>query len=168
MSGSRSARSRAAHLAMLSLVAVAAAVVSAGAQETVSISVPMAVGFQVTDVSRSTGGAPNVTTLSFSNANLGAGKALRVSVQSDAAAFTPPGGAAIPASHVSWNNLGASGGIGMNGTLSSSSFALVLQSDPGRTSGHIDLGWTLAAPGSGIRAGTHQLTIRWKLESIAP
>jgi hypothetical protein len=44
----------------------------------------------------------------------------------------------------------------------------VFQSDPARTSGHVDLAWTLAAPGSGIRAGTHQLTIRWKLESITP
>jgi hypothetical protein len=26
----------------------------------------------------------------------------------------------------------------------------------------------LAAPGSGIRAGEHQLTIRWIVESIAP
>jgi len=36
------------------------------------------------------------------------------------------------------------------------------------TSGRVDLGWPLAAPGSGIRAGTHQLTIRWKVESITP
>jgi hypothetical protein len=168
MSGSRSAPSRAVHIAVLSMMAVAAAVVSAGAQETVSISVPMAVSFQVTDVSRSTGGSPGVTTISFSNANLGAGKALRVSVQSDAAAFTPPSGSSIPVANVSWNNLGANGGIGWNGILSSSSFALVFQSDPGRTSGHVDLGWTLAAPGSGIRAGSHQLTLRWKLESITP
>ena len=36
------------------------------------------------------------------------------------------------------------------------------------TSGHVDLAWSLAALGSGIRAGNHQLTIRWKVESIAP
>ena len=64
---------------------LAAAVVSAGAQETVTISVPLAVSFPVTDVSRSTSGTPSVTTVSFSNANLSPGKALRVSVQSDAA-----------------------------------------------------------------------------------
>jgi hypothetical protein len=62
----------------------------------------------------------------------------------------------------------AGGGTGWNGTLGSSSYALVFQSDPARTSGHVDLAWTLAAPGSGIRAGNHQLTIRWKLESITP
>ena len=84
------------------------------------------------------------------------------------APFTPPSGPSIPASNVSWSNLGANGGLGMNGTLSSSSYALVFQSDPASTSGHIDLGWTLSAPGSGIRAGNHQLTIRWRVESITP
>jgi hypothetical protein len=73
-------------------------------------------------VSRSTTGTPNLTTISFSNANLLLGKALRVSVQSDAAAFTPPSGSSIPVANVTWNNLGASGGIGWNGTLSSSSY----------------------------------------------
>ena len=147
---------------------VLAGAVSAGAQETVTISVPLAVSFPVTDVSRSTSGAPNVTTVSFSNASLSPGRVLRISVQPDAAAFTPPGGSSMPASNVSWSNLGANGGVGMNGTLSSSSYALVFQSDPATTSGHIDLGWALAAPGSGIRAGNNQLTIRCKVESITP
>ena len=162
------AGSPALRITVLAIVASAATVVFAGAQETVSISVPLAVSFPVTDVSRSTSGTPDITTISFSNANLSPGKALRVSVQSDAAAFTPPGGSSIPVSNVSWNNLGANGGIGWNGSLHSSSFALVFQSDPGRTSGHVDLGWTLAAPGGGIRAGSHQLTLRWKVESITP
>ena len=162
------AGSLAMRITVLAIAVSGAAVVSAGAQETVSISVPLAISFPVTDVSRSTSGAPNVTTISFSNAILSLGKALRVSVQADAAAFTPPSGSSIPVANVSWNNLGANGGIGWNGILSSSSFALVFQSDPGRTSGHVDLGWTLAAPGSGIRAGSHQLTIRWKVESITP
>jgi hypothetical protein len=166
MSGCRSVAAVAARLAVLAVVAATAA--TAAAQDTVTISVPLAVSFQVPDVSRNTGGTPNVSTINFSNANLGAGKALRVSVRSDAAAFTPPGGASIPASNVSWTNLGANGGIGWNGTLSSSSYMLVYQSDPTRTSGYIDLGWTLAAPGAGIRAGSHQLMLRWKVESIAP
>jgi hypothetical protein len=165
---SQCAGSLATRITVLAIVVSGAAVVSAGAQETVSISVPLAISFPVTDVSRSTGGTPNVTTISFSNASLSLGKALRVSVQADAAAFTPPGGSSIPVANVSWNNLGASGGIGWSGILISSSFALVFQSDPGRTSGHVDLGWTLAAPGSGIRAGSHQLAIRWKVESITP
>jgi hypothetical protein len=146
----------------------AATAASAAAQDTVNIAVPSAVSFSVTDVTQGTSGWPNPMTVSFSNAHLSPGKALRVSVQADGAAFTPPSGLGIPTSNVSWTTVGAGGGTGWNGTLSSSSYALVFQSDPARTSGHIDLAWTLAAPGSGIRAGSHQLTIRWKLESITP
>lgn len=147
----------------LAVAVSGAAVASADAQESVSISVPMAVSFAVTDVSQSTSGTPNVTTISY-NASLDPGKALRVSVQADAAAFTPPGGPSIPAANVSWNVVGAN----ESGPLSSSSFTLVFQSEPGWPSGDVNLEWTLAAPGSGIRAGSHQLTIRWRVESITP
>jgi len=163
-----SARLRTVRIAVLVILAVAASVASAAAQETVAITVPSTVTFIVTDVSRSTSGAPNLTTIRFSNANLIPGKSLRVSVQAGAFGFTPPSGASIPASNVSWNNLGASGGTGWNGTLGSASYALVFQSDPASISGHVDLGWALAAPGGGIHAGNHQLTIRWKVESITP
>jgi len=153
---------------VLGIVAWAATVVCAGAQETVSITVPAAISFPVTDVSRTTAAVPNSTRISVSNASLNPGKALRVSVQADTSAFAAPGGSAIPASNVSWTTLGASGGTGWSGALSSSSYALVFQSDPSPSSGHVDVGWTLAAPGGGIRAGTHDLTIRWKLESVTP
>ena len=166
MSRLRSARWRATRNAEFGLMAWAAVVASTAAQDMVNIVVPPAVSFSVTDVTQS--GGPNPMTVSFSNAHLSAGRALRVSVQADGAAFTPPSGLGIPTSKVSWTTVGASGGTGLNGTLSSSSYALVFQSDPARTLGHIDLAWTLAAPGSGIRAGSHQLTIRWKLESITP
>ena len=162
------AGARATRITVLAIAVSGAAVVSAGAQETVSISVPLAISFPVTDVSRSTSGTPNVTTISFSNASLTTGKALRISVTSDAAAFTPPGGASIPVSKVSWSILGQNGGTGTGGTLSSSSYGLVFQSNPASTSGHGDLAGSLAAPGSGIRAGNHQLPIRWKVESITP
>jgi hypothetical protein len=150
-------------------VAWAATCASAAAQETVNITVPAAVFFNVTDVSVSTSGAPSSTRVSFSNATLGS-KFLRVSVQPDVAAFTPPNGSgiSIPASKVSWTIAGQNGGVGSNGTLSSFSSALVFQSNPATPEGYVDLGWTLAASGSGIRAGNHQLTIRWKLESISP
>jgi hypothetical protein len=155
-------------IALFGALAWAATSASAAAQETVSIVVPSAVSFSVIDVTQSTSGGPNPATISFSNATLKAGRALRVSVQADGAAFTPPSGSSIPTSNVSWTTVGAAGGTGWNGTLGSSSYALVFQSDPTKTSGHVDLAWTLAAPGSGIRAGLHQLTIRWKLESITP
>lgn len=168
MSRVGSAGSVAVRIAVLAITALAATVVPAGAQETVSIAVPAAVSFAVTDVSRSTTGSPSPATISFSNASLNAGKALRVSVQADAAAFTPPNGSSIPASKVSWSTVGVAGGTGWNGTLSATSYTLVFQSGPSPTSGHADLAWTLAAPGSAVRAGLHQLTIRWKVESITP
>jgi hypothetical protein len=158
----------AARIVIVGVIASAAASASVAAQETVTITVPSFVSFSVTDVTRSTTGAPSPSTISFSSANLTTGKALRVSVLAAAAAFTPPSGASIPVSKVSWSLLGANGGTGMSGTLSSSSYELVFQSNPATMSGHVDLAWALAAPGSGIRAGTHQLTIRWKAESITP
>jgi hypothetical protein len=164
----RSAVSPAIRIALLGIAALAAAVVCAGAQETVNVSVPMAVNFAVTDVTRSTSGAPSPVTISFSNSSLINGRALRISVQADAASFTPPSGSSIPASRVSWTSAGAHGGLGMNGILSSTSYAMVFQSNPATPSGYVDLAWTMAAPGSGIRAGVHQLTIRWKFESITP
>jgi hypothetical protein len=168
LSRPRSALPQAARIAIFGIMTSAATGAPAAAQETVHIVVPSAVSFPVTDVARTTSGAPNPTTISFSGAVLGSGKALRVSVQADAFAFVAPSGSRIPASQVIWTTAGPVGGTGWNGTLGSSSYALVFQSDPARTSGHVDLAWALMAPGSGIRAGSHQLTIRWKLESIAP
>ena len=168
MSSLISARSVAAGVVLAGMAGWAALMASAGAQETVSITIPPGISFPVSDVSRSTGGQPDQVRVSFSNANIDPASALRVSVRADAAGFTPPSGASIPASNVSWTTLGAGGGIGWSGVLASSSYALVFQGDPSTTAGHVDLAWSLAAPGSGIRAGIHQLTIRWKLEVVTP
>jgi hypothetical protein len=158
----------AARIAVLCVLAWETTSAPLAAQDTVTIAVPSFVSFSVTDVTSSTTGAPSPSTIGFSSANLTIGKALRVSVLAAAAAFTPPGGAGIPGSKVSWTLLGASGGTAMSGTLSSSSYGLVFQSNPGTASGHVDLAWSLAAPGSGVRAGNHHLVIRWKVESITP
>lgn len=149
-------------------VALAAAALPASAQDSVTIQVPIGVSFQVSDVSRSSNGSPESSTLSFSSANLTGGHVLRVSLQADAAAFTPPSGAGIPASKVTWTAFSATGGTAFNGTVGSSAYNLVFQSAPTATSGQVDLTWSLAAPGSGTRAGSHQLAIRWKVESITP
>ena len=156
-------------IALFGVVAWLAAAGTATAQETVAIEVPSNVSFPVTNVSVGTSGAPDPVTVRFSQGNLGPGRALRISVQADGSTFTPPaGGVTIPASSVSWTSVGVGAGTGFNGTLSASTYAIVFQSDPGSASGHVDLGWTLAAPPAGIRAGNHQLTIRWKLEAITP
>jgi hypothetical protein len=159
---------RSAVLVLFAVIVWTAASASVSAQETVTIAVPSFLSFSVTDLTSITNGGPSPSSVSFSAASLTAGKAVRVSVIADAAAFTPPGGPGIPVAKVSWRVLGANRGTGANGTLSSSSYGLVFQANPATASGHVDLAWSLAALGSGIRAGNHQLMIRWKVESITP
>lgn len=138
---------------------------NAEAQETVDISLPLNVSFQVVDVNVSAFAGP--TALTFSNGTLGAGRALRISVRSESD-LTPPSGPAIPASKVSWTTSNVSNGVGVNGTLSASVYSQVFESQANATSGGVDLSWTLSAPGTPRRAGNHQATLRWKLEAITP
>jgi hypothetical protein len=150
------------------LLAIAAGVRPAAGQETVNVELPASVGFAIANVAEATTGS--TTTVGYSSAALSSGNVVRLSVRADAASFTPPvpGTLAIAASKVSWSIAAQQNGTAANGTLSSASWGLVLQGDPGRSSGSADLVWSLAAPGGGIRAGSHQLTIRWKIESITP
>ena len=123
-------------LAALAIAMSIVAAVSVAAQEMVSISVPMAVSFQVTDVSRSTSwqSSGGHHQLFQRHARSGPGPP-RERPGGCRGLYTAERRAGIPASKVSWNNLGASGGVGLNGTLGSSFFVLVFQSDPGITSG---------------------------------
>ncbi|MDO8682555.1 MAG: hypothetical protein Q7N50_03640 [Armatimonadota bacterium] len=136
--------------------------------ESVDITVPTSVVFNVIDISTATTGSPNPTTVSFVNANLVSGSALRISVKANAADFISPGGTAIAASNVSWTTGNAQGGTSFNGSLSSVGFTEVYQSNANPTSGTVDIVWSLAAQGSGIRGGDHTLAITWKLESVVP
>jgi hypothetical protein len=139
------------------------------AQETVSVSFPAAVSFSVTNVSATTTGSPNPSVIRFSNQILLPAHALRISVKADTADFTPPGGTTkIPASKASWTTSNPNHGIGSNGTLSSASYSIVFVGQKNPQPGGVDLTWTLAPPPSGIRAGTHTLTVRWKVEAITP
>jgi hypothetical protein len=136
------------------------------AQEVVDVNAPGSLSFQVSDVGSSTAGTP--TTVSYTGAVLVPGRVLRISVKADSAVLTPPSGAAIPVSNISWTASNAQGGVGSAGTLSDTTWGQVFESSPSPIAGGVDLTWTLAAPGAGIRAGTHQLTLRWKFESVVP
>ena len=59
-------------------------------------------------------------------------------------------------------------GIGINGTMSTSTYTPVYESQVLAVTGRVDLTWTLAAPGASIRAGTHQALLRWKFEVFTP
>ena len=135
--------------------------------ETARVTVPAFVQFQVTDVTTSTEALTGTTTLTYDTALLSIGHVLRISVKADGD-LTPPGGSAIPASNISWQTSAVSNGIGINGVLSKTTYTQVFHGDAGVTSGSVDLVWTLSSPGSSIRAGTHEVTLRWKIESIMP
>jgi hypothetical protein len=155
-------------IGLVALGAIAIGGNAALAQEHVDFDAPVSVVFLVTDVGASTPDG-SVTTLSFSNASLTAGKKLRISVQADVSDFyISTGGTAIAASRVSWTTSNASSGTGWGGTLSSGGYATVFESNADPTAGSVDISWQLSAPGSGTRAGDHTLTLRWKLESVGP
>lgn len=147
------------------------AVAGIGAREptqvdTVRVVVPPAVLFQVADVGAQAAASSPVT-VSFDSAVLAPGKVLRISVRADGD-LTIPGGAAIPASNISWTTSNVAGGIGMNGVLSKTIYTPVYESSAGVTSGRLDLNWTLAPPGGNIRAGTRQAALRWRFEAVTP
>ena len=150
------------------LVLGAVGVAPAAAQQSVSVDLPAVVGFVVADVGSSTAGS--TTTVSFADASLDPGKVLRVWVKADAASFTPPasGASSVAASKVSWSPAAAHNGIGSSGALSSVSWTLLFESDAGQTSGWAEIDWSLAALDGRVRAGNHQVSLRWKLEAVTP
>lgn len=137
------------------------------ASNTVQISLPAAVNFFVTNVGAATIGSPGPSPVLFSNLDVRRNRGLRVSVRA-VSNFSPPSGAAIPASMLSWTVSSAVNGFGANGTLGTGGFRVVYESFANVQSGSFDVTWTLGAPGPLVRAGVHTLTMRWRLESFKP
>jgi hypothetical protein len=152
-------------LAGVAVVLVFCALGTVSAVETTRIALPASLGFTVTNVSASTIGNPNPTPVSLTNISLSTSNRVRVSVKADSN-FVPPSGTAIPASKVSWTTASAVQGTGSSGTLSTSAYGQVFQSSPNKTSASISVTWTLAAPGTPLRAGNHTMTMRWKVEGF--
>ena len=152
-------------IAILALGLGLAPVALHSAPETVTISIPAAVGFAVTNVGVTTAGSPASGAVTFLGLSVAGGHVLRISVKADSN-FVPPSGTAIPASKVSWTTSGATNGTGSNGTLSTSTYGQLFQSSNGKKAGTVNVSWSLAAPGTPLRAGVHTLVVRWKLESF--
>ena len=149
-------------LTVFGLCQVAARVHS---DETVNITIPSFLAFAVNDVSVDTTSSDPFT-VTFDSAALSSGHSLKISVESDTTNFSSVGGDALPASLVKWSIDSASGGTGSPGTLSTT-FQPVFQSDATPTSGSAALTWKMSAPGaSGVKAGDHNLTLTWKIESL--
>jgi hypothetical protein len=156
----------------LSAIVVAIAVVArpALAQQVVTITVPTGVSFNVVDVTATTSGSPAPTSVSYSTAlNFTKTQQLKVSVQATSSTFSGPGTTHPAASKISWTATAAAGSAS-NGTLSSTAYTQVYLSPKDlkvTSSGSVNLTWTLAAiAATGLRSGTHTLTVRWKFEAI--
>ena len=137
------------------------------ARSEVTIQMPSMLGFNVMDVSRVTPGSPTPFTIQLSNIHLrGPAKTLRLGVRAMAANFNPPSGPALPASLVFWTTGAVQNGVGSGGTLDNTAFRTVFTSVNNPRTAAVNINWNLAAPGPGIRAGAHTLTINWRIEAL--
>ena len=139
--------------------------------EQADVTVPAAISFTVSDVSSST--ASSSQSVSATTIVLDDGKALKISLQANAADFTPPTGGTNTwaAADVTWDAPTWTGGTGSAGTLSSSAYNTVAQTDASPVSDFLStssLKLTLAAKSTVDRAGLHTLVTTWKFESITP
>ncbi|MEA2605062.1 MAG: hypothetical protein QOF89_6054 [Acidobacteriota bacterium] len=136
--------------------------------EQARVTVPATVSFNVTDVTSST--AASAASVTVSNIVLDtATKQIKVSIQANAASFTPPvaGATTWSATDVTWNAAAWTNATGASGTLSSSAFNSVATCDADAAScSTTGLVFTLGAKGTVKRSRNHTLSITWKFESI--
>jgi hypothetical protein len=141
--------------------------VAALVSEQARITVPATVTFNVSDVGASTAAAP--ATIAVDHIVLAtATKQLKISLQANAASFTPPvaGTTTWDAGDVSWNAPTWTNATGASGTLSSSTFTQVAACDTNTSAcSTTALVFTLAAKPAVRRAGTHTVVVTWKVES---
>lgn len=141
---------------------------TATVSEQAELTVPAGVNFAVSDVSGAT--VASAASVSASNIVLAsATKQLKISLQANAALFTPPVALATTwsAGDVSWNQSTWTAALGASGTLSESSFLEVgtCTADAASCSTS-DLVFTLGANSAVKRSGDHTLAVTWKIESI--
>ena len=135
------------------------------ARSEVTVQIPAVAAFNVMDVSRVTAAPP--FTIRLTDIKLrGQAKNLRVGVRAMASTFNPPTGPAMPASLVFWNTGAVQNGVGSAGTLNNTAFTTVFTSIHNPRTASVEVLWNLAAPGPGIRAGAHALTVNWRIEAF--
>ena len=141
---------------------------TATVNEQARIQVPAGVSFTVGDVSSAT--ASSAASVTISNIALAsATKQLKVSLQANAASFTPPvsGATTWSASDVTWNAATWSSATGAAGTLSNSAYNTVATCDADAAGCSTSaLTFTLGAKSAVKRSGNHTLVVTWKFESI--
>lgn len=141
---------------------------TASVQEQARVTTPATVTFTVNDITTTTAGsaaAVTVTNIVLATAL----NQLKISLQANAANFTPPvvGATTWAASDVSWTGGTWTAATGAGNTLSSAAYNEVASCDADVTGcSTSDVAFTLAAKSSVQRAGNHTLVIRWKFEKI--
>jgi phosphotransferase system glucose/maltose/N-acetylglucosamine-specific IIC component len=142
--------------------------ISVVVSEQARIAVPAGVAFGVTNVNAVTAAAPAAVTIDrivLSSAT----QQLRLSLQANAAGFTPPdpGATTWSAGDVSWNAAAWTAATGAGGTLSNAAFTEVAACDAGASAcSTTELMFSLAPAPAVQRAGAHTLIVTWKIESI--
>jgi len=140
---------------------------TATVSEQATITVPGNISFNVTNITAGTTATASVSVSNIVLAN--ATKQLKVSLQADAASFTPPvvGAATWAPGDVSWNAATWTNATGASGTLSSGAYTAVstCTADAASCSTN-DLTFTLAPNAAVKRSGNHTLVVRWKVEAI--
>jgi hypothetical protein len=136
--------------------------------EQARVTVPAGVTFNVADVgsaTAATGASVAVSSIVLSTAT----KQLKVSLQANAASFTPPVGGATTwsAGDVTWDAPSWTNATGASGTLNNAAYNTVATcaADVAECS-TTDLVFTLGAKSAVQRAGSHTLVVTWKFESI--
>ncbi len=143
-------------------------ILTATVAEQARVTFPSGVSFTVADVASSTASANASVTVS--NIVLAtATKQLKISLQSNAAAFTAPvaGATTWAASDVTWGAGTWTNATGAAGTLSSSAYNEVATCAANAASCNSSaLVFTLGAKSTVQRSGNHTLVVRWRVEAI--
>ncbi len=136
--------------------------------EQARVTFPSGVSFTVADVASNTAsGNASVTVANIVLAT--ATKQLKVSLQANAAAFTPPvsGATTWSAADVTWGAGTWTNATGAAGTLSNSAYNEVATCAANAASCNTSaLVFTLGAKSTVQRSGNHTLVVRWRVEAI--
>ena len=152
---------------IVGLTLAAGSTVLAQGNSRATVQIPTGAGFNVNNVSAVTTATPAPFSIRLTDIRLSSpNRSVRVSVRAAAPDFTPPNGPAMPSSLVFWSTSNPQNCTGINGTLTDTSFTPVLDTIKNPKTASVDVTWRLAAPGPSIRAGTHSLTVVWRIESF--
>ncbi len=141
---------------------------TANVSEQARVTVPSGVTFNVNNIASSTAATAVPVTID-SIVLASAAKQLKISLQANAAAFTPPvaGATTWSAADVTWNTATWTNATGASGTLSSSAFNEVATCDADAAAcSTTGLVFTLGPKSTVKRSGNHTVVVTWKFESI--